>query len=153
MEKSVGSLAVRVLNVLLIAHAGNTVLDTCPNGCAVRACIGWYCPGAWSITHTYMHARTRARTHARMHARTHETKFIVTLVHHIQAKQTKRQKEVTRSDKNMYMYMHTIGKEQETQLARTPKNYLLKNYLPKNGWPGNLGVDHDIPGENFSKYQ
>ena len=52
MEKCVGNLAVRVINVLLTAHAGNTVLDTCPHGCAVRACIGQYCPGAWSITHT-----------------------------------------------------------------------------------------------------
>ena len=40
MEKSVGSLAVRVINVLLTAHA-------------VRACVGQYCPGAWSIN-TYM---------------------------------------------------------------------------------------------------
>ena len=56
MEKSVVSLAVRVINVLLTAHAGNTVLDTCLNGAAVRACIGRYCPGAWSITHTYIYA-------------------------------------------------------------------------------------------------
>ena len=53
MEKSVGSVAVRVINVLLTAHAGNTVLGTYPHGCAIRACIGRYCPGAWSITHTY----------------------------------------------------------------------------------------------------
>ena len=51
--KSAGSLAVRVINVLLTAHAGNTVLGTCPHGCTVRACIGRYRPGAWSITHTY----------------------------------------------------------------------------------------------------
>ena len=37
--KSVGSLDVRVINVLLTAHAGNTVLNTHPHGCAVRACI------------------------------------------------------------------------------------------------------------------
>ena len=43
----------RAINVLLTAHAGNTVLDTCPLRCAVRACIGRYCPGARSITHTY----------------------------------------------------------------------------------------------------
>ena len=40
--KSIGSLAVRVVNVLLTTHAGNTVLDTCPHYCAVRACIGRY---------------------------------------------------------------------------------------------------------------
>ena len=50
--KSVGSLAVHVINVLL-THVGNTVLDTCPHACAVRACIRRYCPGAWSIIFTY----------------------------------------------------------------------------------------------------
>ena len=41
----------RVCNKCVITHAGNTVLDTCPNCAAVRACIWQYCPGAWSITH------------------------------------------------------------------------------------------------------
>ena len=50
--KSVGSLAVRVIDVLLTSHPGNTVLDTCPHGCAVQACIRRYCPDARSKTHT-----------------------------------------------------------------------------------------------------
>ena len=37
-------LAVRVVNVLLTAYLGNTVLDTCSYGYAVWACIGQYCP-------------------------------------------------------------------------------------------------------------
>ena len=53
--KSVGSLAVHVINLLLTAHTGNTVLDTCTHGCAVRAYIGRYCPGAWSIMRTSMY--------------------------------------------------------------------------------------------------
>ena len=41
------AMCVILINVFLtggmIAHTGNTILDTCPHGCAVRACIG---PGA-----------------------------------------------------------------------------------------------------------
>ena len=50
-KKNIANLAVHVVNVLLIAHPDNTVTDTCPHGCTVRACIRWYCPGAWPITH------------------------------------------------------------------------------------------------------
>ena len=39
MEKSVGSLAVRVISLMLTVHAGNIAHDTCSYGCAVRACI------------------------------------------------------------------------------------------------------------------
>ena len=37
--KSVVNLAVRVIKMLLTAHAGNTVLDTCRHGAAVWACM------------------------------------------------------------------------------------------------------------------
>ena len=41
-----------VINVLLTAALGNTVLNTLPHGCAVQVCIGRYCP-CQSITHKY----------------------------------------------------------------------------------------------------
>ena len=50
-KKSVGSQAVRAINVLLTAHTGNTVLEKCAHRCAVRACIGRYCPCARAETH------------------------------------------------------------------------------------------------------
>ena len=50
-KRSIANLAVHVVNVLFIAHTGNTVLDARPHGCTVRACIGRYCLGAWPITH------------------------------------------------------------------------------------------------------
>ena len=52
METNVGNLAVRVIYVLLTPHGGNSVLDTCPHGCAVQACIGRFCTRSRSITHT-----------------------------------------------------------------------------------------------------
>ena len=84
-KKGVGSLAVRVINVLLTAHAGYTVLDTCPHGCAVRACNGRYCSGAWSIIHTRSRLQqdgeccTQNSAH---HAQQCSTVLVISSVHH-----------------------------------------------------------------------
>ena len=41
------------INVILTSYKGNTGLNTCPHGFAVRACIRRYCPCTRSILHTY----------------------------------------------------------------------------------------------------
>ena len=65
-RKSVAGQAVRVMNVLSTAQAGDTVLDTCPDGCTIRACIGRFCPCSRSITRTYVHAWCLVIAHGSM---------------------------------------------------------------------------------------